>query len=116
MIQLHTEPVLIRRLVGRRPSRAARVMANTSGLIGLLGLVVNQLGGKLSDQLGRRPFFAVGPFVCVVVDHDRVEEEDHGLWAGCHFFRRYVLLEFFGGEPPPYFFGSPASFCPWKSS
>ena len=41
-------------------------MANTSGLVGLAGLVFNQLEGKLSDLFGRRAFWFVGPATSVL--------------------------------------------------
>ena len=66
VIQLQAEPLLIRRLLNNNPVVTAQVMANTSGLIGLLGLIVNQIGGKLSDALGRKYFYLVGPFTSFV--------------------------------------------------
>ena len=50
VIQLQAEPLLLKRLCARGASRdpvarAARVMANTSGIVGVVGLFVNQLGG-----------------------------------------------------------------------
>jgi hypothetical protein len=66
VIQLQAEPLLIRRLVNNNPVVTAQVMANTSGLIGILGLLVNQIGGKLSDALGRKYFYLVGPFTSFV--------------------------------------------------
>ena len=69
VIQLQAEPLLIKRLCKRTPdpvASAARIMANTSGIVGLLGLVVNQFGGKLSDALGRKQFWYVGPFTSIV--------------------------------------------------
>ena len=67
VIQLQAEPLLIRRLVNNDPVTTAKVMANTSGAIGILGLLVNQFGGKLSDVIGRRPLFYLGPIVSVVM-------------------------------------------------
>ena len=44
----------------------AQVMANTSGIIGILGIFVNQIGGKPSDVLGRS-FFFFGPITSICV-------------------------------------------------
>ena len=35
----------------------ARSLAAVSGFMGVLGLFVNQIGGKLSDSIGRKPLF-----------------------------------------------------------
>jgi hypothetical protein len=51
----------VQRLSGGDPASAARLLANTSGLIGLFGLLVNQAGGKISDSVGRKLFFLAGP-------------------------------------------------------
>ena len=66
VIQLQAEPLLIRRLVNNNPVTTAQVMANTSGMIGILGLFVNQIGGKLSDVLGRKMFYLVGPITSIL--------------------------------------------------
>jgi len=41
----------------------ARALASTNAISGLAGLFLNQIGGKLSDSLGRKPFFLIGPLV-----------------------------------------------------
>lgn len=65
-IQSQSEPLLIKRLVNQDPVATAQILANTSGAIGILGLFVNQLGGKLSDLIGRWPGFFVGPMSSVI--------------------------------------------------
>ena len=68
VIQLQAEPLLLKRLsrASRDPvARAARIMANTSGIVGIVGIFVNQLGGKLSDALGRKQFWYAGPLFSV---------------------------------------------------
>eukprot|EP00944_MAST-04C_sp_MAST-4C-sp1_P013545 g13545.t1 len=66
IIQLQAEPLLIKKLVNGNPVVSAQVMANTSGIIGILGIFVNQIGGRLSDVLGRKLFFLVGPITSVL--------------------------------------------------
>lgn len=44
-------------------ARAATSMSACTGISGLMGLFVNQGGGKLSDCLGRKGLFLVGPIV-----------------------------------------------------
>jgi hypothetical protein len=65
-IQSNAEPLLIRRLVNGDPVATAKILANTSGAIGLLGLFINQIGGKLSDVIGRKPGFLVGPLFSIL--------------------------------------------------
>ena len=66
IIQLQAEPLLIKKLVNGNAVVSAQVMANTSGIIGILGIFVNQIGGKLSDVLGRKLFFLVGPITSIL--------------------------------------------------
>ena len=47
-------------------SAAAKIMANTSGIVGVLGLVINQYGGKMSDLFGRHAFWFVGPLTSIL--------------------------------------------------
>lgn len=62
MITLQSEPMLVRELCNGNVSDAVQVLANTQGLVGLLGLFLNQIGGKLSDSIGRKPGLLLGPF------------------------------------------------------
>ena len=85
VIQLQAEPLLIKKLCAAASaaamkittnqiiktttdpvSSAAKIMANTSGIVGILGLVINQLGGNLSDALGRQFFWYVGPIASII--------------------------------------------------
>ncbi|CAK0889649.1 unnamed protein product, partial [Prorocentrum cordatum] len=61
VITLQSEPRLVQQLSGGDAAAAARLLGNTAGLIGALGLIVNQVGSKLSDSLGRKAFFVAGP-------------------------------------------------------
>eukprot|EP00928_Gymnodinium_smaydae_P013521 TRINITY_DN14929_c0_g3_i1.p1 TRINITY_DN14929_c0_g3~~TRINITY_DN14929_c0_g3_i1.p1 ORF type:complete len:470 (-),score=67.69 TRINITY_DN14929_c0_g3_i1:138-1346(-) len=47
--------------------KAAALLGNTTGLIGLLSLAVNQAGGKLSDSIGRKTSFLLGPSFNILV-------------------------------------------------
>lgn len=66
IIQLQAEPLLIKKLVNGNPVVSAQIMANTSGIIGIIGIFVNQVGGRLSDVFGRKLFFLLGPITSVL--------------------------------------------------
>jgi len=67
LITLQTEPILMRELCNGDVAEASRMLGATAGAAGVLGLLVNQVGGKLSDSLGRKPFYLLGPLVNVVL-------------------------------------------------
>jgi len=56
-----SEPRLFLNLCDKDAVVAAKLLGNTSGIVGILSLMVNQAGGKLSDCIGRKPCFLVGP-------------------------------------------------------
>ncbi|CAL1126068.1 unnamed protein product [Cladocopium goreaui] len=62
-----SEPRLFLSLCNKDAASATRILGNTSGIAGLLSLVVNQAGGKLSDYIGRKPGFLIGPMSNVVL-------------------------------------------------
>lgn len=62
-MNLQSEAILIRNACGNDLGLAVRVASASNAAAGLLGLVVNQIGGKLSDSFGRKMFFLAGPFV-----------------------------------------------------
>eukprot|EP00928_Gymnodinium_smaydae_P072362 TRINITY_DN55730_c0_g1_i1.p1 TRINITY_DN55730_c0_g1~~TRINITY_DN55730_c0_g1_i1.p1 ORF type:complete len:440 (+),score=95.66 TRINITY_DN55730_c0_g1_i1:62-1381(+) len=62
-----SEPRLFVSLCGNNTPRATRLLGNTSGIVGLISLVLNQAGGKLSDSIGRRPGFLVGPLCNILL-------------------------------------------------
>lgn len=64
---VQTEPRLVLDLCKGDQAAAARLLGNTSGIVGLLSLFLNQVGGKLSDAVGRKPGFLVGPMTNVVL-------------------------------------------------
>lgn len=66
VVTLQSEPQLVQQLCGGDAADAARLLGNTAGLIGALGLMVNQAGSKLSDSLGRKVFFLACPATTVV--------------------------------------------------
>ena len=69
VIQMQSEPLLMKHLLRRAKdpvSAAAKIMANTSGIVGVLGLVINQYGGKMSDLFGRHAFWFVGPLTSIL--------------------------------------------------
>lgn len=56
-----SEPRLFLNLCDKDAVAAAQLLGNTSGIVGILSLMVNQAGGKLSDSIGRKPGFLLGP-------------------------------------------------------
>mmetsp|Transcript_36128 Transcript_36128/g.114882 ORF Transcript_36128/g.114882 Transcript_36128/m.114882 type:complete len:450 (-) Transcript_36128:84-1433(-) len=66
VLVLQSEVMLFSQACGGDPGKTARALVNTTGITGVLGLVVNQVGGKLSDALGRKHFFHVGPLANIV--------------------------------------------------
>mmetsp|Transcript_59932 Transcript_59932/g.154253 ORF Transcript_59932/g.154253 Transcript_59932/m.154253 type:complete len:449 (-) Transcript_59932:108-1454(-) len=61
VITLQSEPMLVRELCGGDVAETAKLLSNTSGLVGLLGLFINQAGGKISDTTGRKMHLLAGP-------------------------------------------------------
>eukprot|EP00927_Polykrikos_kofoidii_P072320 TRINITY_DN68454_c0_g1_i1.p1 TRINITY_DN68454_c0_g1~~TRINITY_DN68454_c0_g1_i1.p1 ORF type:complete len:448 (-),score=50.10 TRINITY_DN68454_c0_g1_i1:23-1366(-) len=61
LITIQSEPLLVRDACGGDTGRAALLLGNTTGLVGLLGMVFNQVGGRVSDSIGRKPCFLLGP-------------------------------------------------------
>lgn len=61
VITLQSEPMIVRSLCNDDAAVALRLLGNTSGLVGLVGILFNQVGGKVSDAIGRRPGFFLGP-------------------------------------------------------
>jgi len=61
VVLIQSELMLLRDICGGDMAQTARYLANTQGLAGLLGLFFNQVGSKLSDVKGRKPFLMLGP-------------------------------------------------------
>lgn len=61
IMPVQTEPRLVLELCKGNQAAAARLLGNTSGLVGLLSLFINQAGGRISDIIGRKPGFLLGP-------------------------------------------------------
>merc|ERR1711969_516747 len=53
--------LLFLRACGGDAARASRVTTTLAAVTGILGLLTNQLGGKLSDAIGRKSVFLTGP-------------------------------------------------------
>merc|ERR1719183_2577083 len=75
---IQTEPFLIKDLCMGDMARAQRLLANTQGLVGVIGLLLNQMGGRLSDSMGRRRFLLVGP-LCNILLGATVFNRSHSL-------------------------------------
>mmetsp|Transcript_77836 Transcript_77836/g.238152 ORF Transcript_77836/g.238152 Transcript_77836/m.238152 type:complete len:451 (-) Transcript_77836:56-1408(-) len=60
-LNLQSEAILIRNACGGDLAKTARVVSNCNALAGILGIAVNQVGGRLSDSLGRSAFYQLGP-------------------------------------------------------
>mmetsp|Transcript_72048 Transcript_72048/g.188814 ORF Transcript_72048/g.188814 Transcript_72048/m.188814 type:complete len:449 (+) Transcript_72048:62-1408(+) len=61
VLTIQSEPMLVRELCNGDVAETARLLSNTSGLVGLFGLFINQAGGKLSDTTGRKMHLLAGP-------------------------------------------------------
>merc|ERR1719245_1249555 len=40
---------------------SSRLLSGSSGLVGILSIFLNQIGGKFSDSVGRKPGLLLGP-------------------------------------------------------
>ena len=58
---LQAEPLMMTALCGGDVGRAAILLSGTSSVSNIISLVVNQIGGRLSDAVGRKLLFLVGP-------------------------------------------------------
>lgn len=58
---LAAEPLFVGKLYGGDASAAMRLLAQTSGASGLLQFLLNPTFGTLSDTIGRKIFFMIGP-------------------------------------------------------
>lgn len=66
-ISLQSEPLLITKLCGGDAAAAMRILANSQGLVGVLSLIINQAGGRISDATGRKTGLLVGPLLNIVL-------------------------------------------------
>eukprot|EP00413_Alexandrium_margalefii_P027182 CAMPEP_0204575596 /NCGR_PEP_ID=MMETSP0661-20131031/41283_1 /ASSEMBLY_ACC=CAM_ASM_000606 /TAXON_ID=109239 /ORGANISM="Alexandrium margalefi, Strain AMGDE01CS-322" /LENGTH=514 /DNA_ID=CAMNT_0051584253 /DNA_START=39 /DNA_END=1582 /DNA_ORIENTATION=- len=66
VLALQSEITLFTQALGGDQAATARCLAMSTGIMGVSGLFVNQIGGKLSDALGRKPFFLTGPIVIML--------------------------------------------------
>mmetsp|Transcript_63959 Transcript_63959/g.169294 ORF Transcript_63959/g.169294 Transcript_63959/m.169294 type:complete len:436 (-) Transcript_63959:105-1412(-) len=60
-MNLQSEAILMRNACGGDLGQTTRLVANCNALTGVLGLIVNQFGAKLSDSMGRKSFYVLGP-------------------------------------------------------
>lgn len=63
---LQSDVLLFSQALRGNEAAISRALATTNALTGLIGLIVNQIGGKLSDAWGRRGFFLAGPLINTV--------------------------------------------------
>ena len=54
VLTIQSEMLLFLRACGGDAARASRVTTTLAAVTGILGLLTNQLGGKLSDAVGRK--------------------------------------------------------------
>lgn len=66
VVVLQSEVALFTAACGGNTGKAMRALSTSTGLVGVLGLVVNQLGGKISDAIGRKLGYVVGPVVNMI--------------------------------------------------
>lgn len=63
---LQSEPMLVEAACGGNVSEAVLCLGATASAASVVGLAVNQVGGRLSGAYGRKPLFMLGPLVNVV--------------------------------------------------
>jgi len=62
-LNVQSEAIIFRDACGGDLSKLSRVLSQAGAAAGFLGLVANQIGGKLSDAFGRKFFYTLGPIV-----------------------------------------------------
>ena len=67
VMPLQSEPMLMNMLYKGNVSKSARALANSQGAVGILALIWNQFGGKLTDAVGRKPGLLVGPLGNIIL-------------------------------------------------
>lgn len=63
VLALQSEVKMFSNALNGDQAAVARALSISQGIIGVAGLFVNQIGGKLSDSFGRKPGFLIGPLV-----------------------------------------------------
>lgn len=71
--------MLVKELFGGSVSASTRALANTQGIVGLVGLLLNQAGGKASDAIGRRPLLFLGPLCNILLGTVSFTQSDSKL-------------------------------------
>jgi len=66
-VLVQTDPMLVEGFCKGDVGATARLLGNTSGIVGLASLLVNQIGGKLTDSIGRKPGLLVGPVGNIII-------------------------------------------------
>mmetsp|Transcript_2072 Transcript_2072/g.6501 ORF Transcript_2072/g.6501 Transcript_2072/m.6501 type:complete len:457 (-) Transcript_2072:35-1405(-) len=66
VLALQSDVTLFTRASAGDQTATARCLALSTGITGVAGLFLNQIGGKLSDALGRKAFFLAGPLVNIL--------------------------------------------------
>lgn len=76
VVMLQSEVKMFSNAVGGNQAIMARALATSSGLTGVAGLLINQIGGKLSDSIGRRPFLMIGPITNIACGMAIIKKAD----------------------------------------
>eukprot|EP00928_Gymnodinium_smaydae_P024447 TRINITY_DN19778_c0_g1_i1.p1 TRINITY_DN19778_c0_g1~~TRINITY_DN19778_c0_g1_i1.p1 ORF type:complete len:483 (+),score=109.82 TRINITY_DN19778_c0_g1_i1:68-1450(+) len=63
VLVLQSDVRLFKAAVGGNEAALSRALSASAALSSVIGLLVNQVGGKLSDSIGRKPFLLLGPLV-----------------------------------------------------
>ena len=66
MIILNSEIMFFNRACGGDYAKTSRALSTTLGINGVIGLFANQILGKLSDVIGRKPLLYFGPVMGVI--------------------------------------------------
>lgn len=95
-VNLQSDAILIRNACGGDLGKAARVSSIANAVAGILGLVVNQIGGKLSDSMGRKSFFYYGPLAQILTGFACFAKSDSALMLGASKALRMCATTFSG--------------------
>jgi len=66
VLALQSEVTIFSEACGGNQALTARALASTTAIGGISGLFLNQIGGKLSDSLGRKVLFLSGPLMNIM--------------------------------------------------
>jgi len=89
-IVLQSEPLLLKQLLKGDTVASARALANSQGLVGVIALVFNQFGGKLTDAIGRKPGFLLGPLGNIILGLLVCMKPSKSLLIACRVLRMII--------------------------